>query len=202
MNKQNVKLRQLTQTALLIAVELVMKAVGLGSVPMGPLYMSFLTLPIAVGAMLQGPGTGALLGLVFGLVSFKDALTGGSVMTSNLLLVDPVHTFVLCVVMRVLTGFCCGLVFLAADKADRHQRWCWYAGSVSAPLLNTLFFMGYLCLAFFDCDYVQSLASGLGATDPFRFVVLLVGFQGLAETLVCGIIGGMLTRVLSKALAA
>ena len=32
-----------------------MKAVGLGSVPMGPLYMSFLTLPIAVGAITMGP---------------------------------------------------------------------------------------------------------------------------------------------------
>ena len=41
-------IRTLTRLALLVAIELVMKAVGLGSVPVGPLYMSFLTLPIAV----------------------------------------------------------------------------------------------------------------------------------------------------------
>ena len=63
MNKHTEKLNRMTQTALLIAVELVMKAIGLGSVPVGPLYMSFLTLPIAVGAMLLGPEAGALLGL-------------------------------------------------------------------------------------------------------------------------------------------
>ena len=40
-------IRTLTRLALLVAIELVMKAVGLGSVPVGPLYMSFLTLPIA-----------------------------------------------------------------------------------------------------------------------------------------------------------
>ena len=40
--------KTLTRVALLVAIELVMKLVGLGSVPMGPLYMSFLTLPIAV----------------------------------------------------------------------------------------------------------------------------------------------------------
>ena len=45
--KTNQDLRTLTRLALLVAIELVMKAVGLGSVPMGPLYMSFLTLPIA-----------------------------------------------------------------------------------------------------------------------------------------------------------
>ena len=36
-------IRTLTRLALLVAIELVMKAVGLGSVPVGPLYMSFLT---------------------------------------------------------------------------------------------------------------------------------------------------------------
>ena len=34
-------IRTLTRLALLVAIELVMKAVGLGSVPVGPLYMSF-----------------------------------------------------------------------------------------------------------------------------------------------------------------
>ena len=48
---KNNDLRTLTRLALLVAIELVMKAIGLGSVPMGPLYMSFLTLPIAVGAL-------------------------------------------------------------------------------------------------------------------------------------------------------
>lgn len=38
--------------------------------------MSFLTVPIAVGAMTMGPAAGAILGAVFGLVSFKDALSG------------------------------------------------------------------------------------------------------------------------------
>ena len=73
-------IRTLTRLALLVAIELVMKAVGLGSVPVGPLYMSFLTLPIAVGAITMGPAAGAILGGVFGAVSFYDAVTGASAM--------------------------------------------------------------------------------------------------------------------------
>ncbi len=198
MNKQTERLRWMTQAALLIAVELVMKAVGLGSVPMGPLYMSFLTLPIAVGAMILGPKAGALLGLVFGAVSFKDALSGASLMTSNLLLASPLHTFMLCVLTRVLMGFCCGLVFKAADAADKKNTWCWFAGAVSAPLLNTLFFMSYLVLFFYNCDYVQNLVSKLGAANPFMFVVLLVGVQGLVEAAVCGIAGGIVSKALAR----
>ena len=48
---KNTNTKTLTRVALLVAIEVVMKLVGLGSVPMGPLYMSFLTLPIAVGAI-------------------------------------------------------------------------------------------------------------------------------------------------------
>ena len=78
-----------------------MKLMGLGSVPVGPLYMSFLTVPIAVGAMTMGPTAGAILGGVFGCVSFKDALAGGG-MTGMFFQISPINTFVLCVVMRVL----------------------------------------------------------------------------------------------------
>ena len=80
---KNNDLRTLTRLALLVAIELVMKAIGLGSVPMGPLYMSFLTLPIAVGAITMGPVAGAVLGGVFGAVSFYDAVTGASAMTGR-----------------------------------------------------------------------------------------------------------------------
>ena len=38
-------IRTLTRLALLVAIELVMKAVGLGSVPVGPVSYTHLTLP-------------------------------------------------------------------------------------------------------------------------------------------------------------
>ena len=65
MNNKTTNVRYLAQLALLAAIEVVMKLMGLGSVPVGPLYMSFLTVPIAVGAMTMGPTAGAILGGVF-----------------------------------------------------------------------------------------------------------------------------------------
>ena len=188
---KNNDLRTLTRLALLVAIELVMKAIGLGSVPMGPLYMSFLTLPIAVGAITMGPAAGAILGGVFGAVSFYDAITGASAMTGALFQVSPVNTFILCVGMRVLMGLCVGLIFNGLKKLDKLSAMC-------APALNTLFFMGYIVLAFYGCDYVQNLVSVKGAANPFMFVVLLVGVQGVAEFLVSGILGGIVARAVHK----
>ena len=196
--KTNQDLRILTRLALLVAIELVMKAVGLGSVPMGPLYMSFLTLPIAVGAITMGPMAGAVLGGVFGAVSFYDAVTGASAMTGALFQVSPLHTFILCVGMRMLMGLLVGLIFQGLKKADHKGTWSYFVSSMAAPGLNTLLFMGYIVLAFYNCDYVQSLVANKGASNPFMFVVLLVGVQGVAEFLVSGILGGIVARAVRK----
>ena len=163
--------KTLTRVALLVAIELVMKMVGLGSVPVGPLYMSFLTLPIAVGAITMGPAVGALLGGVFGAVSFYDAITGASAMTGALFQVSPVNTFILCVGMRVLMGLCCGLIFSSLKRFDKPGTWSYIVSAMSAPFLNTVFFMGWIVLAFYGCDYVQNLVSVKGAANPFMFVV-------------------------------
>ena len=191
-------IRTLTRLALLVAIELVMKMVGLGSVPVGPLYMSFLTLPIAVGAITMGPAAGAILGGVFGAVSFYDAVTGASAMTGALFQVSPVNTFILCVGMRVLMGVCVGLIFNAVKNFDKPGTWSYLVSAMCAPALNTLFFMGYIVLAFYGCDYVQNLVSVKGAANPFMFVVLLVGVQGVAEFLVSGILGGIVARAVAK----
>lgn len=196
--KTNQDLHTLTRLALLVAIELVMKAVGLGSVPMGPLYMSFLTLPIAVGAITMGPMAGAVLGGVFGAVSFYDAVTGASAMTGALFQVSSLHTFILCVGMRMLMGLLVGLIFQGLKKADHKGTWSYFVSSMAAPGLNTLLFMGYIVLAFYNCDYVQSLVANKGASNPFMFVVLLVGVQGVAEFLVSGILGGIVARAVHK----
>lgn len=192
--KRSSTIRYMVEVAMLIAIELAMKAIGLGSVPVGPLYMSFLTVPIAVGAIILGPTAGAILGAVFGAVSFKDAITGVSAMTSTLLQVSFVHTFILCVITRILMGFCVGWVFRGLNKVTRGNIVSYFLGALSAPLLNTLFFMGYICLAFFNTEYVQGLCETHGVSNPLAFVVALVGVQGLIEAIVCCAVGGVVSK--------
>ena len=194
MKNTSTNLRTLTKLALLVAVELAMRAFGLGAVPVGPLNMSFLTLPIAVGAMVIGPLAGLVLGGVFGVLSLTDAVSGRSVMTGTFFSISPIHTVILCIGMRMLMGLCCGLLFAALRKVDKKGTWSYLAGALSAPLLNTLFFMGYICLAFYNCDYVQNLVVTLGAANPIMFVILLVGVQGLVEAAVCGVLGSVVGK--------
>ena len=91
-----------------------------------------------------------------------------------------------------------GLIFNGLSKLDKSRTWSYIVSAMCAPALNTLFFMGYIVLAFYNCDYVQNLVSVKGAANPLMFVVLLVGVQGVAEFLVSGILGGIVARAVHK----
>ena len=95
-------------------------------------------------------------------------------------------------------GLCVGLIFSGLKRFDKPGTWSYILSAMCAPALNTLFFMGYIVLAFYGCDYVQNLVSVKGAANPFMFVVLLVGVQGVAEFLVSGILGGIVARAVAK----
>lgn len=198
--KKKTDLKQMTLLALFIAIELAMKLMGLGSVPVGPLNMSFLTVPVAVGAILLGPVAGLIMGAVFGLSSLYDAVSGGSVMTGIFFQASPVHTVILCVGTRMLMGLCAGLIFRAIRRVDKTRTIGYFAASLAAPLLNTLFFMGYIVAVFYRTEYIQGLVEKLGAANPLMFVVLLVGVQGLVEAAVCAIVGGGVSKGVAHAM--
>lgn len=199
--KQNTKsLQHLCLLALFVAIELVMYLLGLGMVPVGPLKMSFLTVPVAVGAILLGPVDGLILGITFGLCSLWDAMSGSSIMTGTFFSISPFHTVILCVAMRALMGLCTGLIFQALQKVDTHKVFSYYVSALAAPLLNTIFFMGYIALVFYQTDYIQNLVVAKGASNAFMFVVLLVGMQGLIEMLVCTLVGGTASKSVAIAI--
>ena len=191
--------KRLTLTAMFVALELLMWLLGLGQVPVGVLNMSFLTVPVAVGAILLGPSMGMVLGAAFGITSLIDAVTGKSLMTSTFFSQQPLATVLLCVGTRVLMGAFTGWLFKALRHGRKPAVWKYYVGAIAAPLSNTCFFMGYICLVFYQTEFVQNLVVAKGATNPLMFVVLLVGVQGLIEAVVCCVIGGSVAKGVAHA---
>ncbi len=189
--------RELTILGMFIAIELVMYLMGLGKVPFGVFNLSFLSIPVAMGAVLIGPLEGGMLGLVFGMTSLYSAMTGVGGLTTILYNAYPLHGIILCVGMRTLMGAVTGFVFRGVRKIDKTRTVCYYVGAIAAPLLNTLFFMGYICLFLFGTAEVQSKTGGL---NPLAWVVAAVGVQGLIEAGVCCFVGGSVGKGVAHAL--
>ena len=192
--------RTIAEYAIFIAIIFVMRVTGLSRIPIGPLVMTLTMVPIAIGAMLLGPLGGAVLGMVYGFTSLYDAMTGASAMTGFFFQLSPLHTIVLCVGTRTLVGAVTGWLFRLFKGLDKKRIWCYFAGGLAAPMFNTIFFMGYIVLFFYQSEFVQTTAQKLGAANPLMFVVLLVGVQGLMEWLSGCIVAGSVTKAVAHAL--
>lgn len=192
--------RYMVELAMMIAIILLMSFTPLGYIRTPGLSVTLLTIPVAVGAIILGPKGGAVCGLTFGATSFYMALTGSSAFAAMLLSISPVGTFITCIVARVLEGWLTGLIFAALYKKASTKKISYYIASLACPLLNTLFFMGFLCIFFYNTEYIQGIASGLGVGNPILFVAAFVGIQGLIEAGICFVIGSIVSRALFSAL--
>ena len=198
--EKKLNVRYLTELAFLVAIILVMKLTGLSSIPVGPLNMTLTMVPIAIGAMLMGPMAGGVLGMIYGFTSFYDAVSGASVMTGIFFQLSPIHTFILCVGMRILVGVLAGWLFRLFQKKDPTRTVCYFLGGLCTPLLNTVLFMSYLVLVFYRSDFIQERVAVLGATGPLTFILLSVGAQGLIEAAPGAVLGGGVAKGVAQAL--
>ena len=103
--------KYMVELAAMIAIIIIMAFTPLGYIKLPGLTITFLTIPVAVGAIILGPVGGLICGLTFGLTSLYQAVTGGSVFTFALFNISPVFTIILTVVPRTLEGLLTGLIF-------------------------------------------------------------------------------------------
>ena len=80
---------RLTSLALLAALVVVLQTVASG-IRIGPVPISLTLVPIVVGAILFGPGAGAGLGAVFGIVCLIAGITGADQFTNVLWVASPI----------------------------------------------------------------------------------------------------------------
>lgn len=191
--------RYMVELALMIAIIILMAYTPLGYLQTGGLTITFLTVPVAVGAIILGPAGGAICGLCFGLTSFMKSIEGsGGALSSALMAVNPLGMTFVCLVPRILEGWLCALIFKSLKGKLKNTSY--FIASLSCPILNTLFFMSALVAIFYHTDYVQGLVETLGAANPVMFVVLLVGVQGAIEAVVCFVLASAISRALALAL--
>lgn len=174
------------------ALLLLLEITGLGYIKTPVLEFTVMQVPVILGAIILGPGAGALLGGVFGLTSFWECF-GKSAFGMQLLAINPWATAVVCIVPRLLMGLCCGLIFRALAAKPR-KLLPFAAASLSGALLNTVFFMSALLLFFGATPYLVGLRASLGGKSILGFVAAMVGVQGVLEAVICGVLGTAIAK--------
>lgn len=186
------KTLQMAQLAILLAILLIMAFTPLGYLKIGPLSVSFLTLPVAIGAVILGPKAAIILGAAFGLTSFYQCL-GMDALGVALMGVSPVRTFIMCFVPRVLIGVITGYLYqLLKYKNDKVST---AVTCLAAPIVNTVFFLGTMVLFFGQTPVLQQFGTTVWA------ILSVMGIANvIPETLVCLLAGTAICLALKKAL--
>ena len=186
---------KLTMYALLTALLVVLGYVNIPQ-PAG-LSITFNMIPVAIAAIAMGLPGGAIIGGVFGLISFLQCfgLVGYSGMGAALVNISPALTFIQRFGSRVLVGVLCALVFKALNKKVNTYLCCLLTG-FSAAFFNTLFFMSSLVLLFGGTEYMQNLMAGRGV---IAFIIASVGINAVVEMIVAAVVTGAVGAALRKA---
>lgn len=184
--------RFLTELAVLTAIELVLELTGFGYLHFGVVEFTIMQVPVIIGAIVLGPVGGGILGTVFGLTSFFQCF-GKSMFGSTLFAVSPIGMFAVCVLPRLAMGLVCAFFFRLVRNRKQFMM-CAFSGLIGS-LSNTVFFMGLLLLVFGKSDYLLSM----GSAKPLQFVVGMVGIQGIAEAIICCVLGASISYALLKA---
>ena len=184
----------LAQNAVLAAIVVLMAFTPIGYLRLGAVEMTFIMIPVAVGAISLGEKSGAFLGLVFGISSFIQCF-GMSPFGAALLQINPIFTFIMCLVPRILMGYLCGIIYKALCKVKKGVAVV--VASFSAPVINTALFVASLILFFGKSDYIMGMRAG--TENIWAFLIAFVGLNGLLEIIGTTIVSPPVALAVQKA---
>lgn len=190
---RNQNIHKLVVCAMLAAIIIVMAFTPIGYLKIGPVSITFLTIPVVIGAVVLGPAAGCVLGGIFGLTSFFQCF-GMDAFGTVLCGINPFFTFVMCVIPRVCIGLFSGLLFRALSKVDKTRIVSFIASTLLGAITNTILFVGLLILFFSGTEIVQQ---NLGS-NVWEIILALVTANSLIEIAVCAVIGTAISKVITR----
>ncbi len=184
---KTMKTSKIATLALLIAIILLLAFTPFGYLRTFGLSIQLITIPVAVGACLFGANVGLVLGLVFGITSFAQAF-GIEPFGTMLFSINPLGTFIMCIIPRILAGFLPGLLSEKLGKNSLKP----FVVSFMVAFLNTLFFMIFFLAFFWGTEFVQSLNTD--GKNIILFVFAFVGINGVVEWVSTTVVGGVVSK--------
>lgn len=109
------KTRRLVVTAMLGAITIVLGLTPLGFIPLGLINITTMHIPVIIGAILEGPLVGGIVGLIFGLSSMANAIIRPTPI--SFVFLNPLIS----IVPRILIGVVTAYVYKALRKKNNEK---------------------------------------------------------------------------------
>jgi uncharacterized membrane protein len=193
------KTKRLVTISLLSGISFVLGFTPLGFIPIPPANATTMHIPVIIGAILEGPIAGMVIGLIFGVSSIIQALLRPNIL--SFAFVNPLVSVLPRILIGLVSYYSYRLVFeLFSSNKEKVSKW---RDSVSigvsaalGTLTNTAGVLGMMYLLFAD-----RIATAMGvAREAVGGVVLAIGLtNGIPEIIIAVLITVGVIRAVKKA---
>lgn len=179
--------RQITIIGMLSAICIVLGSTGIGFIPIPPFNATIFHVPVIIGAIIEGPIVGAILGLFFGVFSIINAIAKPN--PTSFVFLNPI--------ISILPRILIGVFSYYAFKLTRTKFNTINIGIAAAigSLTNTIFVLGLMYLI-----YVDSLTKILKiSASAIRATLLTIGAtSGIPEMILSIIVTVPVVTIINK----
>ena len=178
--------------SLLIALVVVLQFLSGMIPPIGGFSISLVLIPIVIGAAVYGPGVGALLGGVFGLIVTINCINGTDLGGAMVFQANPFLCILVVLAKGILAGLAAGWVYkLLKSKSAYLAMLCC---AIVCPLVNTSVFV--VCMLTFFKDV---LAAWAGGGDLMAYVLSGLVLANFVPEMIINIVFGTAGQGVLKA---
>ncbi|WP_368488598.1 ECF transporter S component [Clostridium sp. BJN0013] len=171
-------IKQITVIGMLSSISIVLGLTGLGFIPIPPIKATIMHVPVIIGAILEGPLVGAMVGLIFGIFSIIQSITAPTPV--SFVFINPLVS----VLPRILIGLVSYYLYKAISSKNRRIIPMGIAAAVGS-LVNTVGVLGMIYLIYLE-PYSKALNISLSAAKKG---ILAVAFtNGIPEMILSVII--------------
>ncbi|WP_426349639.1 ECF transporter S component [Alloiococcus sp. CFN-8] len=190
-DSMSLSLRQLTIAGMLIGITIFMGLTRLGFIPLPTgVNLTIMHIPVIIGAILEGPLVGSIIGFAFGLFSMYQAFTAPGIF--SFWFWNPV----VAILPRVLIALAAYYIYKVLKV--RFKKAAIGAAAIAGTLINTI---GVLSLAYLF--YGQRISELLNSLDinssaGYYLAVTIGMINGIPEALVSALISAPVILTILK----
>lgn len=181
--------RQLVVIGMMSAICIVLGMTPLGMIPLPFVNATILHVPVIIGAIIEGPIVGALIGLIFGIFSFIRSFSSPTI--TAFIFMNPIIS----IVPRVLIGVVSYYVYVMIKTKNQTLKIS--IAAMAGSFANTIGVLGLAYLLYTD---KLSQVMGISKKAVGISYLTVAGTNGVAEAIVAAIITTALVINLKKIL--
>lgn len=178
-SKRILGLRQMVIVGMLSGISIFLGLTGLGFIPLPFMKATIMHIPVIIGAIVEGPLVGALVGGVFGIFSMYQAFTAPG--PTSFIFYNPI----IAIVPRILIGIVAYYVYKLLKNKFRKESIPIGVAAVLGTITNTVGVLGFTYVFYLE-QYSKAL--NIDPTAAGTVIATVGATNGIPEALLSALI--------------